>query len=74
MISPVLPEHSGQYWCVAKYGGKSSEYGISLNVLMQTRYEKRSSSALLMKFYALDMYLRPISTELPEIMSLLEKP
>jgi len=38
MISPVLPEHSGQYWCVAKYGGKSSEYGVSLNVLMQTRY------------------------------------
>ena len=40
MISPVLPEHSGQYWCVAKYGGKSSEYGVSLNVLMETRYEK----------------------------------
>ena len=38
MISPVLPEHSGQYWCVARRGGKTSEYGVSLNVLLQTSY------------------------------------
>lgn len=38
LISPVLPEHSGQYWCMAKYAGKTSEYGVSLNVLMQTSY------------------------------------
>ena len=37
-ISPVTPENSGQYWCLAKYGGKTSEYGISLNVLMETRW------------------------------------
>ena len=37
VISPVLPEHSGQYWCVARRGGKTSEYGIMLNVLTQTR-------------------------------------
>ena len=36
-ISPVTPENSGQYWCLAKYLGKTSEYGISLNVLMETR-------------------------------------
>ena len=36
-ISPVTPENSGQYWCLARYRGKSSEYGISLNVLMETR-------------------------------------
>jgi len=38
MISPVLPEHSGQYWCYAKYGRKTSEYGVSLRVLMKTKY------------------------------------
>ena len=37
LISPVLVEHSGQYWCRAEYGGRSSEYGVSLNVLLQTR-------------------------------------
>ena len=37
VISPVLPEHSGQYWCVASRGGKTSDYGIMLNVLTQTR-------------------------------------
>ena len=37
IISPVLPEHSGQYWCLASRGGKTSEYGIMLNVLTQTR-------------------------------------
>ena len=37
LISPVLPEHSGQYWCVASRGGKTSDYGIMLNVLTQTR-------------------------------------
>ena len=37
-ISPVTPENSGQYWCLAKYRGKTSEYGISLNVLMETRW------------------------------------
>ena len=39
VISPVLPEHSGQYWCVASRGrgGQTSEYGIMLNVLTQTR-------------------------------------
>ena len=37
MISPVLPEHSGQYWCYAKYGQKTSEYGVSLRVLMKTK-------------------------------------
>ena len=38
LISPVMPEHSGQYWCTATYGDKTSEYGVSLNVLMQTRW------------------------------------
>ena len=38
VISPVLPEHSGQYWCVARRGSKTSEYGVSLNVLLQTSY------------------------------------
>ena len=37
LISPVLPEHSGQYWCEAQLGGRTSEYGVNLNVLMQTR-------------------------------------
>ena len=37
IISPVTPDNSGQYWCLAKYLGKTSEYGISLNVLMETR-------------------------------------
>ena len=37
LISPVLPEHSGQYWCTAELGGRTSEYGVNLNVLMQTR-------------------------------------
>ena len=37
VISPVLPEHSGQYWCRAEYGGRTSEYGVSLLVLLQTR-------------------------------------
>ena len=36
-ISPVLVEHSGQYWCRAQYGGRDSEYGVRLNVLMETR-------------------------------------
>lgn len=36
-ISPVLQEHIGQYWCEARYNGKSSDYGISLNVLTRTR-------------------------------------
>ena len=40
-ISPVTPENSGQYWCLARYRGKSSEYGISLNVLMETRWVVR---------------------------------
>lgn len=37
LISPVLPEHSGQYWCQAVLGARTSEYGVNLNVLMQTR-------------------------------------
>ena len=37
LISPVLVEHSGQYWCRAEYGGRDSDYGVSLNVLMETR-------------------------------------
>ena len=37
VISPVLPEHSGQYWCQASRGGKTGDYGIMLNVLTQTR-------------------------------------
>ena len=37
LISPVLPEHSGQYWCQARLGARTSEYGVNLNVLMQTR-------------------------------------
>lgn len=37
LISPVLVEHSGQYWCRAEYGGRVSEYGVSLLVLLQTR-------------------------------------
>ena len=36
-ISPVTPENSGQYQCLTNYRGKSSEYTISLNVLMKTR-------------------------------------
>ena len=38
LISPVLVEHSGQYWCRAEYGGRDSDYGVSLNVLMETSY------------------------------------
>ena len=37
IISPVTPDNSGQYWCTAQYKGKTSEYGISLMVLMETR-------------------------------------
>ena len=37
-ISPVTPENSGQYWGLARDRGRSSEYGISLNVLMETRW------------------------------------
>ena len=37
IINPALPKHSGQYTCTARYGGRSNEYGINLNVLMQTR-------------------------------------
>ena len=37
LISPVLPENSGQYWCEARYQGQTSDYTVSLNVLTQTR-------------------------------------
>ena len=37
--TPVgVPEHSGQYWCVARRGGKTSECGVSLNVVLQTSH------------------------------------
>ena len=49
LISPVMPEHSGQYWCTATYGDKTSEYGVSLNVLMQTRWVVCSSPTVLGK-------------------------
>ena len=38
IFNPALPKNSGQYSCTAKYGGRSNEYGINLNVLMQTTY------------------------------------
>ena len=38
VISPVLPEHTGQYWCHAAYKGLTAEYGVSLNVLLETHY------------------------------------
>ena len=47
LISPVMPEHSGQYWCTATYGDKTSEYGVSLNVLMQTRWAVQCVAFLL---------------------------
>ena len=33
-----VPEHSGQYWCVARRGGKTTECGVSLNVVLQTSH------------------------------------
>ena len=38
LLSPVMPDHSGQYLCRAEYGGRSSEYTVLLNVLPQTRW------------------------------------
>lgn len=41
IFNPALPKNSGQYSCTARYRGRSNEYGINLNVLMQTTYVGR---------------------------------
>jgi hypothetical protein len=38
LISPILPEHTGLYTCVAKFEGKVAKYHSNVRVLPKTRY------------------------------------